>query len=137
MLKTHIVFYLMLPEKGRIDACGNATSEPIISKRMRTGDKLQDVQIALNMLFSVGVQRYGVYYNGLWDTQLQVNTFKYVKDRDYAIIDFSGFWPRSQISSCDKHAIRDQVWDTFYHYGFKEKTFTINGHYMIDQLGGK
>jgi hypothetical protein len=137
MLKNHIVFYLMLPEKGRVDACGNATAEPIISKRIRTGDKLKDVQIALNMLFSVGVRRYGVYYNGLWDTRLQVNTFKYIKQKDYAIIDFAGYWPHTQVSDCDKHAIRDQVWETFYHYGFKEKTFTINGHYMIDQLGGK
>jgi PBP1b-binding outer membrane lipoprotein LpoB len=73
----NIVFYLILPEKGRTDACGAITVEPIISKRLRTGDKIQDVQIALNMLFNVGAKHFGVYYNALWDTSLQVNTVKY------------------------------------------------------------
>ncbi len=134
MMKQNIVFYLLLPEKGRTDACGNITVEPIISKRLRTGDKIQDVQIALNMLFSVGVKYYGAYYNALWDTDLQVNTVKYIAQKDYMLIDFSGFLPVTQMSGCDKHGVREQIWKTFYHYNFKEKTFTINGKFLIDQL---
>jgi hypothetical protein len=136
LLKERIVFYLILPEKGRTDACGNITAEPIISKRFRTGDKIQDVQIALNMLFSVGVKRYGVYYNALWDSELTISKYQYIREKDYMIIDFAGYFPVHQMTACDKHAIREQVWKTFFHYGFKEKTFRVNGHYMIDQLGG-
>lgn len=136
LLKQRIVFYLILPEKGRTDACGNITAEPIISKRVRTGDKIQDVQIALNMLFSVGVKRYGAYYNALWDTDLTISKYQYLREQDYMIIDFTGYFPVHQMAACDKHAIREQVWKTFYHYGFKEKTFRVNGKYMIDQLGG-
>jgi len=137
MLKTHIVFYLILPEKGRTDACGNMSVEPIISKRLRTGDKFQDVQIALNMLFSVGSQFYGAYYNALWNTDLEIASFKYLKEIDEVQIDFTGFLPLSQISACDKHAIREQIWTTFFHYEFHQKVFTYNGKFLIDQLGRK
>ena len=52
MLRSHIVFFLIIPEKGHTDACGDISLEPIISKRYRTGDKVQDVQIALIMMFN-------------------------------------------------------------------------------------
>ncbi len=133
-LQTHIVFYLILPEKGRTDACGNITLEPIISQRMRTGDKIQDVQIALNMLFSVGSQFYGAYYNALWNTQLDIQSYTYEREKDYMTIRFGGYLPISQISDCDKHGIREQIWKTFYHYGFKEKTFMYYDKFFIDQL---
>jgi hypothetical protein len=135
MLQTHIVFYLIVPEKGRTDACGDFTLEPIISQRLRSGDKLYDVQVALNMLFSVGTQFFGAYYNALWETDLTINTFEYVAQSDYAIIDFGGSLPVTQMTDCDKHGVKEQIWKTFYHYSFKEKTFTINGKFLIDQLG--
>lgn len=135
MLKTRIVFYLIVPEKGHTDACGDFTLEPIISKRYRTGDKLQDVQIALNMLFNVGTRYYGTYYNALWQTDMNIVSFEYNPKRDYAIIDFGGFLPVMEMTACDKHGLREQVWKTFFHYGFKEKSFTINGNFLIDQLG--
>lgn len=134
MLKTHIVFFLIVPEKGRTDACGDISLVPIISKRYRTGDKLQDVQIALKMLFSVGTKYYGPYYNALWDTNMTINSFSYDRQDDYATIDFGGFLPVMQMSKCDKHGVREQIWKTFFYYGFREKTFSINGHYLIDQL---
>ncbi len=134
MLKTHIVFMLIDPEKGRSDACGDFRLEPIISKRYRTGDKVQDVQIALNMLFSVGHQYYGAYYNALWNTNFVINSYTYDPSIERMTIDFGGFFPVNQISKCDKHGIREQIWRTFYYYGFKDKTFTYNGHFMIDQL---
>lgn len=134
MLKTHIVFMLILPEKGRSDACGDFRLEPIISKRYRTGDKIRDAQIALNLLFSVGRQYYGAYYNALWNTDFTINSYTYDASRDFMSIDFGGFFPVNQISKCDKHGIREQIWRTFYYYGFKDKTFTYNGHFMIDQL---
>ena len=133
-LKSHIVFYLILPEKGRIDACGNISLIPIISKRLRTGDKLRDMQIGLQMLFDLGTKYYGPYYNALWDTKLTFNSIEYRKKEDYAIIDFGGFLPVMQMSKCDKHGVREQIWKTFFHYGFKEKTFKINGAFLIDQL---
>lgn len=137
MLKTHIVFYLILPEKGRTDACGEITVEPIISRRLRTGDRLQDVQIALEMLFSVGTQFYGVYYNALWNTDLEIASYKYIKEIDEVQIDFTGYLPIGQLSACDKHGIREQIWKTFYHYGFRQKVFTYNGKFLIDQLSRK
>ncbi len=133
-LQSRIVFYLFEPEFGRTDACGNPTLIPIISKRYRTGDKLQDVQIGLQMLFDLGVKHYGPYYNALWDTDLTINSLKYISKQDYAIIDFGGFLPVMQMTKCDKHGVREQIWKTFFHYGFKEKTFTINGAFLIDQL---
>jgi hypothetical protein len=135
-LKTHIVFYLIVPEKGRTDACGKITVMPIISKRLRTGDKLQDVQIALNMLFGIKQKIYASWYNALWGTDLNIQTFEYRKENDYAVINFGGYFPNTTISACDKHGIREQIWNTFFHYGFREKTFKVNGHFLIDMLGG-
>jgi len=137
MLQTHIVFYLILPEKGRTDACGSISIEPIISKRYRTGDKIQDVQIALNMLFSVGTQFYNAYYNALWNTNMSINAYTYDKETDSMTIDFGGYLPLNQLSRCDKHGIREEIWKTFYHYGIKEKTFTYYGKFIIDLLSRK
>lgn len=134
LLKSRIVFYLILPEHGHTDACGNPTLIPIISQRHRTGDKLRDMQIGLQMLFDLGVKYYGPYYNALWDTKLTINSVEYRKQEDYAIIDFGGFLPVMQMSKCDKRGVRNQIWKTFFHYEFREKTFTINGAFLIDQL---
>lgn len=134
LLKSRIVFYLIVPEPGRADACGNPTLIPIISQRHRTGDKLRDMQIGLQMLFDLGVKYYGPYYNALWDTKLTINSVEYRKKEDYAIIDFGGFLPVMQMSKCDKQGARNQIWKTFFHYEFREKTFTINGAFLIDQL---
>lgn len=104
LLKSRIVFYLIVPEHGRTDACGNPTLIPIISQRHHTGDKLRDVQIGLQMLFDLGVKYYGPYYNALWDTRMTINSVEYRKKEDYAIIDFGGFLPVMQMSKCDKRA---------------------------------
>jgi hypothetical protein len=135
-LKTHIVFFLIIPEKERRDACGDIALEPIISKRMRTGDKLQDVQIALNMLFSIGRKFYGQYYNALWDTQFTIESTEYNAKKDYMTITFGGYFPFTQLSKCDKHGIREQIWTTFFYYGFNEKTFKYYDKFLIDRLGG-
>lgn len=134
LLKSRIVFYLIVPEHGRTDACGNISLIPIISQRHRTGDKLRDMQIGLQMLFDLGTRYYGPYYNALWDTRLTINSVEYRKKEDYAIIDFGGFLPVMQMSKCDKRGVRNQIWKTFFHYEFREKTFTINGAFLIDQL---
>jgi hypothetical protein len=123
-----------VPEHGRTDACGNISLIPIISQRHRTGDKLRDMQIGLQMLFDLGTRYYGPYYNALWDTRLTINSVEYRKKEDYAIIDFGGFLPVMQMSKCDKRGVRNQIWKTFFHYEFREKTFTINGAFLIDQL---
>lgn len=135
-LKNHIVFYLLIPEGNRRDACGDIKEVPIISKRIRTGDKLQDVQIALRMLFSIGAKYYGPYYNALWDTQFTIESTEYNAKKDYMTITFGGYFPFTAMSSCDKHGIRQQVWTTFFHYGFKEKTFKYYNDFLIDRLGG-
>ncbi len=140
-LKSHIVFFLLLVPGGktgnkRTDACGNLKPEPIISKRLRTGDKIEDVQIALNMLFSVGVKYYGAYYNAMWNTQFTIDNYQYIAKDDYMIIQFGGFFPYSQLSACDKHGIREQIWSTFFYYGFREKTFKVADGFLIDRLGG-
>lgn len=133
-LKSRIVFYLIQPEHGRTDACGEITLVPIISKRYQTGDKLRDMQIGLQMLFDIGAKYYGPYYNALWDTQLTINSVEYRQKQDYALVDFGGFLPVMQMSKCDKRGVREQIWKTFFHYDFKEKTFTIEGAFLIDQL---
>jgi len=137
LLKTHIVFYLIVPEKGRKDACGDISTIPIISKRMRTGDKLYDVQVALNMLFSMKTKIYVQWYNALWDTDLTIESYQYNAQKDYMTIHFAGYLPAGNLSNCDKHGIREQIWDTFFHYGIKEKTFKINGKFLIDELNRK
>ena len=136
MLKTHIVFYLIASSTKHHDACGDFTLEPIISKRIRTGDKLQDVQIALNMLFSVGSKYYGPYYNALWDTHFTIESTEYIARKDYMIITFGGYFPFTQLSTCDKQGIRQQIWATFFHYDFQEKTFKYYDKFLIDRLGG-
>ena len=136
LLKTRIVFYLIVSSKKRHDSCGDFTLEPIISKRIRTGDKLQDVQIALNMLFSVSSKYYGPYYNALWDTHFTIESTQYIARKDYMIITFGGYFPFTQLSTCDKQGIRQQIWTTFFHYGFREKTFKYYDKFLIDRLGG-
>jgi len=137
MLKDHIVFYLIQPELGREDACGNIQLVPIVSRRLRSGDKLQDVQVALNMLFSLKSKIYIQWYNALWDTDLTIASYQYIAGKDYMIINFAGYLPAGQLSDCDKHGIREQIWTTFFHYGITEKTFKINGVFLIDQLNRK
>ncbi|MGC1375801.1 MAG: hypothetical protein WA821_06250 [Anaerolineales bacterium] len=137
MLKDHIVFYLIQPELGREDACGNIQLVPIVSRRLRSGDKLQDVQVALNMLFSLKSKIYIQWYNALWDTDLTIASYQYIAEKDYMIINFAGYLPAGQLSNCDKHGIREQIWTTFFHYGITEKTFKINGVFLIDQLNRK
>jgi hypothetical protein len=138
MLKDHIVFYLIQPEKGREDACGNIQLVPIISRRLRSGDKLYDVQVALQMLFSMKRKIYIQWYNALWDTDLTIDSYEYLPlPKDDMIIHFGGNLSAGQLSNCDKHGIREQIWTTFFHYGIKEKTFMINGVFLIDQLNRK
>jgi hypothetical protein len=137
MLKDHIVFYLIQPEKGREDACGDIQLVPIVSRRIRSGDKLYDVQVALNMLFNLKSKIYIQWYNALWDTDLTIDSYDYIAQKDYMIINFAGYLPAGQLSNCDKHGIREQIWTTFFHYGIKEKTFKINGAFLIDQLNRK
>jgi hypothetical protein len=137
MLQTHIVFYLIQPVEGRQDACGNIKVVPIISKRLRTGDKIYDVQVALQMLFALKRKTYLNWYNALWDTSLAINKYQYNPNKDYMIVDFTGYLDAGHLSNCDKHGIREQVWKTFFHYGIREKTFTIDGHFLIDQLNRK
>ena len=137
MLKTRIVFYLILPQKGHTDACGDITLVPIITKRYRTGDRLADVQIALNMLMGMHIQRYGVYYNALWNTDLSIASTKYNPENDEMSIDFTGYIPFGDLTTCDKHGIREEIWKTFYNYGIAQKIFTFNGHFLIDQLNRK
>ncbi len=137
MLKNHIVFYLIQPEKNRVDACGDIQLVPIISRRLRSGDKLYDVQVALNMLFSLKSKIYIQWYNALWDTNLSIDSYQYIAQKDYMIINFGGYLPAGQLSNCDKHGIREQIWTTFFHYGIKEKTFKINGKFLIDELNRK
>jgi hypothetical protein len=137
MLKTHIVFYLIQPAEGRQDACGDIKIVPIISKRMRTGDKIYDVQIALGMLFNLKRKTYLNWYNALWDTNLAIDSYQYNVNKDYMIIDFTGYLDAGHLSNCDKHGIREQIWTTFFHYGIREKTFRIDGHFLIDQLNRK
>lgn len=136
MLKTHIVFYLLLPEKKRRDACGDITPIPIISKRLITGDKIQDFLIALNMMFSVGGKYYGIYYNAMWDTDFTIENYQYNAKKDYITVEFGGYFPYTKLSSCDKHGIREQIWTTWKHYKFKEKTFKVADGFLIDRLGG-
>lgn len=136
LMKNRIIFYLLIPEKGRQDACGTITEVPIISKRIRTGDKLQDVQIALNMLFTIGRKLYGPYYNALWNTNFKIKEYQYNKQADYMTITFVGYFPFTMMDGCDKHGIRQQIWTTFFHYGFKEKTFKYYDKFLIDKLGG-
>lgn len=136
-LRDNIVYYLIRPASNRTDACGSLGLVPIISYRMRSGDRLQDVQVALNMLFGLKNRTYLGYYNALWDTDLSIGSYQYIKSKDYMIIDFAGYLPAGQLSDCDKHGIRDQIWGTFFHYGIKEKTFKINGVFLIDQLNRK
>lgn len=137
MMKDHIVFYLIQPQKGRQDACGDIQLVPIVSRRMRTGDKLADVQIALQMLFNLKRKIYIQWYNALWDTNLTIDSHKYNRQKDYMTIEFSGYLPAGQLSNCDKHGIREQIWTTFFHYGIKEKTFKLNGRFLIDELNRK
>ncbi len=137
MLKDHIVFYLIQPELGREDACGNIQLVPIVSRRMRSDDKLYDVQVALQMLFSLKRKIYIKWYNALWDTDLTIDSYEYIAQKDYMIINFAGYLPAGQLSNCDKHGIREQIWTTFFHYGIREKTFKINGVFLIDQLNRK
>ncbi|MEI7847140.1 MAG: hypothetical protein WCK35_15175 [Chloroflexota bacterium] len=135
-MRTRIIFYLLIPEPKRTDACGAITEVPIISKRMLTGDKLQDVQIALNMLFSIGRKYYGPYYNALWNTKFVIKEWDYNPKKDYMTITFGGYFPFTTLDPCDKHGIRQQIWTTFFHYGFKEKTFKYYEKFLIDRLGG-
>lgn len=136
MMKDHIVFYLIQPQEGREDACGNITVVPIVSKRLRSNDKLYDVQVALQMLFSLKRKTYIRWYNALWDTDFTIDSYDYIPKKDYMIIQFGGYFPYTKLSSCDKHGIREQIWTTFYHYGFKEKTFKVSDGFLIDRLGG-
>lgn len=137
MLQDHIVFYLIQPEKDRQDACGDIHLVPIISRRMRSGDRLYDVQVALTMLFNLKSKIYIQWYNALWDTDLSIDSYEYIAQKDYMIINFAGYLPAGRLSNCDKHGIREQIWTTFFHYGIKEKTFKINGVFLIDQLNRK
>jgi hypothetical protein len=137
MLKDHIVFYLIQPQKGHQDACGDITLVPIVSRRMRTGDKIYDVQVALQMLFNLKRKIYIQWYNALWNTGFTIDSYQYNAKKDYMIIDFGGYLDAGQLSNCDKHGIREQIWTTFYHYGIKEKTFKVNGRFLIDQLNRK
>jgi hypothetical protein len=137
MLKNHIVFYLIQPQKGHQDACGDIQVVPIVSRRLRTGDKVYDVQVALQMLFNMRRKIYIQWYNALWDTNLTIESYDYNAKKDYMTINFGGYLDAGQLSNCDKHGIREQVWATFFHYGIREKTFKVNGEFMIDELNRK
>lgn len=127
MLHDHIVFYLIQPEPGHDDACGNVQLVPIISRRMRTGDKYYDVQVALEMLFNLKRKIYIKWYNALWDTDLSIDKTQTISSKSQITINFTGYLPTNQLSSCDSHGIREQILATVSHYGVQAKSFTANG----------
>jgi len=106
---------------------------PIVSRRIRTGDKLQDVQIALQMLFNVKRKIYVQWYNALWDTDLTIDSYQYIAKSDNMIINLPVTCLRARCH-CDKHGVREQnlenvllVWDC-------PKDLQVNGVFLIDQL---
>lgn len=103
-----IVVYFVLPGSGPED-CGSLV--PLGTGLAPTGNLEQDVETALDWLFSTNSQYVGDLYNPSYQSSLQVSKVEFNKSSATITINLSGSFTKPK-DNCGKSLYRAQVWDT-------------------------
>jgi len=126
------IYYVQLDNGGPV-GCGD-TAIKINTGQWRTGDVAQDVKTALQRLFSSRYQTYGNLYNGLYASNISVDTVSFKAFDGVVSIRLSGTYGRTD-DRCDNSRSRAQIWSTIRQFsGVKTIDILLNGNLLGDIL---
>lgn len=126
------IYYVQLDNGGPV-GCGD-TAIKINTGQWRTGDVAQDVKTALQRLFSSRYQYYGNLYNGLYASNISVDTVSFKAFDGVVSIRLSGTYGRTD-DRCDNSRSRAQIWSTIRQFsGVKTIDILLNGNLLGDIL---
>lgn len=128
-----IVKYLVHLGTGGNVGCGDSLV-PASSGQKPTGNVVKDVEIALNSLFSTGVQYVGDLYNPLYQSNLSVQRIEYKKSSGDLVVYLSGSFTKPK-ENCDRLRYRAQVWQSIYQFSEVRRAIVwVNQHLLGDLL---
>lgn len=127
-----IKYFIHLGTGGNV-GCGDSLV-PASTGQLPTEDVVKDVEIALNSLFSTGVQYVGILYNPLYQSKLSVQRIDYKKSSREMIVYLSGSFTKPK-DNCDKLRYRAQVWQSIYQFTEVRRAIVwVNQHLLGDLL---
>lgn len=126
------IYYIQLANDGPV-GCGD-TAIKINTGQWRTGDVATDVKTALQRLFTSRYQYYGNLYNGLYASNISVDTVTFKAFDGVVSIRLSGTYGRTE-DRCDNSRSRAQIWSTIRQFsGVKTIDILLNGNLLGDIL---
>ncbi|HWQ83331.1 MAG TPA: hypothetical protein VN363_02125 [Anaerolineales bacterium] len=128
-----LYIYYILRESGGPVGCGD-TAIKINTGLWRTGDVAQDTAAALKSLFALRYQEYGSLYNGLYASNLKVDSVTFKAFEGIISIRLSGSYGRTE-DRCDNSRSRAQIWSTIRQFSdVKTIDILLNGNLLGDIL---
>lgn len=131
-LKSGIVVYLIFTGEGAEGSCMGYTV-PVPTGIYPSGDVKKDVAVALNYLFSIGVQYSGNLYNPLFRSRLTVSGVDFKKSSNDITVYLTGSFSKPK-TDCDKRLYRAQVWDTIRQFPEVKRAHVWVGNLKLGDL---
>ena len=103
------IYYIQLDTDGPV-GCGDSAIK-INTGQWRTGDIAQDTATALKRLFASRYQYYGNLYNGIYASNISVDSVTFKSYTGEISIRLSGTYGRTE-DRCDNSRSRAQIWST-------------------------
>ena len=100
-------YFLIIPDNGGPFACGDGLA--YFYSYQKTHSSEEDIEVALNALFSVRQEYVGDYYNPVYQSSLRVKSVDF--DNGRPTIRLGGTFVKPK-SKCEAERIHLQVWET-------------------------
>lgn len=124
--KTGVVVYMIAQKTGGKVGCGDS-AVPVPVAVPRTKDTADDIEAALDMLFSLKSKYYGNLYNPVSHSTLRVQDVELDELSGSLTVWLSGKY-RPTGDDCDNTRVKAQIWSTAKQFGGISSTaFYING----------
>jgi hypothetical protein len=105
-------YFLLIPDNGGPFACGDGLVYYYSNKKGKSLE--ENIEIALNALFSVSSEYVGEYYNPMYKSNLRVKKVEVVNGRPTIWLGGKFVKPKS---SCEAKRMHVQVWETASQFG--------------------
>ena len=126
------IYYIQLDTDGPV-GCGDSAIK-INTGQWRTGDIAQDTAAALKRLFASRYQYYGTLYNGIYASNISVDSVTFKSFTGDISIRLSGTYGRTD-DRCDNSRSRAQIWSTIRQFSdVKTIDILLNGNLLGDIL---
>ena len=126
------IYYIQLDTDGPV-GCGDSAIK-INTGQWRTGDIAQDTAAALKRLFASRYQYYGNLYNGIYASNISVDSVTFKSFTGEISIRLSGTYGRTE-DRCDNSRSRAQIWSTIRQFAdVKTIDILLNGNLLGDIL---